>query len=165
VTDDMRDDRPDKARVVQLSQRDVDDAKRLLSILATAEGKIIIGSDVAGESSSGAVDGQSQERALELLSLRRKRERVFPRAMFGEPAWEILLLLYALGSRQTIGRLAELACASKSTTIRWIDYLEGQQLITRQPHPTDKRAVYAELTDKARKAVQLYLSGSPPARD
>jgi DNA-binding MarR family transcriptional regulator len=85
--------------------------------------------------------------------------------MFGEPAWEILLLLYALGARQTIGRLAELACASKSTTIRWIDYLEAQQLVTRQPHPNDKRAVYAELTDKAREAIRVYLSGTAPTRE
>lgn len=161
MTAEVADERQGKAGVVQLSQRDIDDAKRLLSILATAEGKILIGTG----DQEASHDLPSQERALQMLALRRRRENVFPRAMFGEPAWEILLLLYALGARQTIGRLAELACASKSTTIRWIDYLEGQQLVTRQPHPTDKRAIYAELTDKAREAIRVYLSGPTPTHD
>jgi DNA-binding MarR family transcriptional regulator len=85
--------------------------------------------------------------------------------MFGEPAWEMLLLLYALPSRQTITRLAELASASKSTAIRWIDYLESQRLIVREVHPTDNRAVFVDLTDKGREAIRLYLSGTAATGD
>ena len=161
VTDAAGDGRTDKPKVIELSKRDIDDAKRLLSVLATAEGKIIIGSGGLGDTEEASTDRPSQERALELLSLRRRRHSVFGKAMFGEPAWEILLLLFALGPRQTVTRLAELACASKSTAIRWIDYLEGQRLVEREAHPTDKRAVYVELTEKARDAIRLYLSGSP----
>lgn len=80
--------------------------------------------------------------------------------MFGEPAWEMLLLLYSLesGPRLTISRLAELAYASKSTAIRWIDYLEAQRLVQREGHPTDKRAIFVELTERARSMIELYLS-------
>lgn len=149
-----------KPKAIQLSSRENEDAERLLSFLEAAERDTII--EAAEHScSAGAADGRAlQDRALQFLALRRRRHRLFGRAMFGEPAWEILLLLYGLGSRLTVSRLAELACASKSTSIRWIDYLEGQRLVTREEHPTDRRAVYVDLTDKAREAIRVYLSGS-----
>ncbi len=90
------------------------------------------------------------------------RHQIFGKAMFSEHAWEMLLLLYTFefGPRQSISQLAELTGTSKSTAIRWLDYLEGQRLIRREPHPTDKRAIFAELTEKGSKAIELFLSGT-----
>ncbi len=85
--------------------------------------------------------------------------------MFGEPAWEMLLLLYAIGPRETVSRLAELAHASKSTAIRWIDYLECQGLVRREAHPTDKRALLVELTEKGSDAIRMYLSETSQSED
>jgi DNA-binding MarR family transcriptional regulator len=83
--------------------------------------------------------------------------------MFGEPAWEILLLLYALqsGPRPTVSRLAELSGATKSTALRWLEYLESQRWVQREPHPTDKRAIFVNLTENGRAALEAYLSGTP----
>lgn len=108
-----------------------------------------------------------QQRARGILAERRMRHQVFGKAMFSEHAWEMLLLLYTFefGPRQSISQLAELTGTSKSTAIRWLDYLEGQCLIRREPHPTDKRAVFAELTEKGRKAIELYLSGTSGTSD
>lgn len=108
--------------------------------------------------------GRLRDRAGEILSNRRRRHDIFGKAMFGEPAWDMLLLLYAIehGERQTIGRLGDLAGASKTTALRWFDYLEAQKLVQRDPHPTDKRAAFVELTDKGRDALELYLSGTLP---
>ena len=101
-----------------------------------------------------------QERAREILRHRRRRYDLFGRSMFGEPAWEMLLRLYMLdsGQRQTLSRLAEFCGAPKTTAIRWIEYLEVQRLIRRESHPNDKRAEFVELTDRAREALELYLS-------
>lgn len=87
--------------------------------------------------------------------------------MFSEPAWEMLLLLYptGLGPRLTISHLSELAGASKSTGLRWIEYLEAQRLIRRESHPTDGRAAQVELTDKGREALDLYLCATLLSRD
>jgi len=87
--------------------------------------------------------------------------------MFGEPAWEMLLFLYSpeSGPRLTVGGLARLAGASKSTAIRWLDYLEQQKWIRREAHPTDKRATFVELSEKGREAINLYLSGTVPDSD
>lgn len=101
-----------------------------------------------------------RERAREILANRKRRHDVFGKAMFGEPAWEMLLLLYVFESdqRQSVSRLARLAGASKSTGLRWLDYLESQRWIRRQVHPNDRRTAFVELSDKGRDAVELYLT-------
>lgn len=79
--------------------------------------------------------------------------------MFGEAAWEMLLLLYVTdsGPRQTVSRFAKLAGYSKSTAIRWIDYLAQHQFIHREPHPTDMRSAYVSLSTKGRETIEAYL--------
>lgn len=39
------------------------------------------------------------------------------------------------------------ALLATATGLRWIEYLDQEQLIRREPHPTDARAVFVELTD------------------
>jgi DNA-binding MarR family transcriptional regulator len=98
-------------------------------------------------------------RARQIVLARRKRIKLFGRSMFREPAWEMLLALYlaATGPRLTIGRLTAAAGAPMTTALRWIEYLEGQKLVTRESHPTDRRAVFVELSEKGRALMELYL--------
>ena len=105
-------------------------------------------------------------RARAILAGRQLRNAHFSRAMFGEPAWEILLVLYIMerdGERQTPSRLASWTSTPLSTTVRWIDYLEKKQLVTRHSHPNDKRIVFIALEDRAREAMDSYLSSVPYA--
>lgn len=151
------------ARTVRVSDRDVAEARRLLSVLAEAQAGVRSQAEPsvpAQEPPSGELVG----RVRALLAARRARETLFGKTMFGEPAWEMLLLLYlaASESRRTLGQLGKLAGASKSTTLRWIDYLDQHGLVRREPHPTDKRAVFVELTEKGRQSLDLYLSGTFP---
>jgi DNA-binding MarR family transcriptional regulator len=44
-----------------------------------------------------------------------------------------------------------------TTALRWIEYLVAQKLIVRESHPTDRRAVFVELSDKGRALIELYL--------
>ena len=50
------------------------------------------------------------------------------------------------GERQSIGRLAEWIDTPLSTAVRWIDYLEKKQLVEREPHRTDKRITFINLS-------------------
>jgi DNA-binding MarR family transcriptional regulator len=157
IDQDRSDFRQDANRTVRVSDRDVAEAKRLLSLLAEV--------DIAGGPSSSARrsgSGGLLDAARAILAARRRREALFGTTIFGEPAWDMLLILYlgASESRRTLGRLGELAGISKSTALRWIDYLERHRLVRREPHPTDKRAAFVELTEKARKAMDMYLSGT-----
>ncbi len=163
IDHDLEDRRQDPARTVRVSDRDVAEARRLLSLLAEAE------SDVGVEagpvpSTEAAASGKLLARARAILAARRGREAIFGKTIFGEPAWEMLLLLY-IGeseSRRTIGRLGDLAGICKSPTVRWIDDLGRRGLVRREGHPTDRRAVFVELTRKGRRAIDLYLSGTFP---
>ena len=151
--------------VVKLSARDREDAKRLLTLLTTDNLSIESGAEALPlPNASGFLP--LQDRARDILAHRRRRQEVFGTAMFGEPAWEILLHLYVLefGARHTIGRLVKLAGASKSSGLRWIDYLEVQRLIRRRSHPTDRRAAFVELTEKGKEQIELYLFGTATSR-
>ena len=140
---------------VELSPRDREDAARLLSLLL-------------GE---GVVEARRQDMSLiqlaeSIIEARRRRSEVFNPAMFGEPAWELLLTLFVMdraGPRLTIGRLAQVAGTKLTTALRWLDYLEDQAFIQREQHPTDARTAFIELTDKAREALRVYLSGTAAA--
>src|SRR4051794_14348539 len=105
-------------KIVKLSAGDVEDAKRLLKLISQDD-------DLAGDSCN---DGSPHKeapvllrKARDILANRRRRYETFGTAMFGEPAWDILLLVYVLraGQRPTIGRLADLSGATKSTAQRW----------------------------------------------
>lgn len=45
-------------------------------------------------------------------------------------------------------------CVSKGNVTQLIDKLERQDLLTREPSPTDRRLVYAQLTERGRKAAE-----------
>ena len=91
---------------------------------------------------------------------RRKRDTIFGTGLFGEPAWDILLVLFIEkhGRRHSIGQLAKLSGVAPTTALRWIEALERRDLIRRSPHPTDLRAVFVEMTEEGERAMVSYFS-------
>jgi DNA-binding MarR family transcriptional regulator len=152
-----RSDIPDNVyRLVSLDERDVDDLHRLL-------GKLRDRSPVSETPDAEVPDGEElklEQRARRLLENRRKRIAIFGAQMFAEPAWDMLLLLFlsGRGRRQTQSSLCELSGASRSTAMRWIEFLAGRGLVRREDHPTDKRHNFVSLTEKGRHLLDLYLS-------
>ena len=69
-----------------------------------------------------------------LIALRKLRSQIFPSAMFGEPAWDILLALYLAsdGVDGTAETLSKSSATPLSTTIRWLNYLDSEGLIERE---------------------------------
>lgn len=131
---------------VKLSKRDRSDAARLLTLLLSEERRR---------------DVDLVNLAEAIIEDRRRRSEIFNPSMFGEPSWELLLTLFVMdqrGPRLTIGRLAQAANIRLTTALRWLDYLEDQNLIRRELHPRDARTAFIELTDKARDSLRLYLS-------
>lgn len=150
----------DRDQGVLLTGRDIEDAKRLLSLLAADEAELLTDSTIPAEESGTKEHERLARKARKILAYRRLRQDYFGKAMLGEPAWEIMLLLYATepAHAQTISRLAELSGSSRSTALRWIDYLENRQLVRREAHPSDKRAALVELSPKGRDSLEVYLS-------
>lgn len=140
----------DDSRRITLSARDIRDAVRLFGRLAEYQ-----------EGEDGSRD-LLVSRARRHLADRRKRIGLFGNSMFGEPAWDMLLVLYTEegGQRQTVGTLANASGHAPTTAIRWLDYLEGQGFVRREAHPVDRRSSFVELTDKAFRALDAYFSGT-----
>lgn len=151
-------DPPDEVyRLVALDQRDVEDLRRLLGKFRTA-GSVGVADDAARGCEGDPM--KLEQRARALLESRRRRIAIFGSQMFAEPAWDMLLILYLSGSkgRQTQTSLGELSGASRSTAMRWIDFLADRDLVRRDDHPTDRRRNFVSLTGKGRQLLDLYLS-------
>lgn len=98
--------------------------------------------------------------ARELLHHRRQRTRFFAASMFGEPAWEMLLTLFANTPGEdgmTVNKLIAAAGVPATSGKRWLDYLEQEQLLTRRDHASDQRMTVVTLTPKAKGLLTNYL--------
>ena len=85
----------------------------------------------------------SEDHMLSILMVRRGREEVFGDGLFSDPAWDILLELFAayLGARTTsIVDLAAEIRLPESTVARWVDVLAENGIVDRPA--TDHEAVH-----------------------
>lgn len=84
---------------------------------------------------------------------RRLRHEVFEPELFGEPAWDILLLLFSNSDRSGQLPISEVIRELQLTNTlvgRWLNVLEGHALISLS-------GGFAELTDKGRDKLRIYL--------
>ena len=101
---------------------------------------------------------EKQVRAI--LKIRRARDQYFPRDMFADPAWDMLLALYAarLGQRRmSVGDLCQAAAVPATTALRWIATLQSNGLIERSADPLDGRRFYLSLTASGLDAMANYF--------
>lgn len=153
-------------QTVILTEKDVRDAARLFRLISAGTPWANILSTGAPLRSDGEPNDHNEliARARAVLNTRQLRARYFKRAMFAEPAWDILLLLYLADTseaRQSVGQLAELIETPPTTVSRWVSYLEKERLVARTDHPTDRRIVFIGLTDQGRNALNGFLSEMP----
>jgi DNA-binding MarR family transcriptional regulator len=101
-----------------------------------------------------------------MISLRRRRDNFFGGELFADPAWDMLLELYAatLGQfRVSISNLCAGAAVPATTGLRWIKQLEETGMIQRKADPTDGRRYFMELTDKSVEKMNAYFRTVPVA--
>lgn len=91
---------------------------------------------------------------------RRLREEFIPTGQFGEPAWDLLLDLFAhtITGKSIHKSSAQIAAHCPPTTaLRYIDHLENEGLITHEKSENDARVVLLRLTDAGIVSVGSYL--------
>lgn len=106
----------------------------------------------------------SEADILLLLKLRRRRDCFFAAELFADPAWDILLELYAaqLGQRRIpVSSTCIGAAVPTTTALRWISSLEENRLIERRDDPIDGRRVFLSLTSEALAAMDAYFATVP----
>lgn len=147
-------------RTIGLSRSDLRVIVRLLSALAGEAGLVSALAEQADATTIADADYFAlKKRAAHILHLRQIRQKHFPRSIFGEPAWDILLILYVSDGRAfSIKKLSDQAGLAPTTTLRWVEYLVEQQLVTRDTHPTDLRTVVVKLTEVAERTLISYFS-------
>lgn len=94
----------------------------------------------------------TEDHLVSLILLRRARAVVFGDNLFSDPAWDILLELYAaqLGARvMSLSDLAKATDTPLSTTERWIAALAERGLVKSTTDPKDSADVKIQLTPDA----------------
>lgn len=121
--------------------------------------------ELAGAPVVRTSDQPVSERDIRAMQkMRRNRSRFFSADLFADPAWDILLDLYAaeLGQHRTpVTSLCHAAAVPATTALRWIGQLESQRLINRRPDPMDGRRQFLELSSEGLEAMNAYFRTVP----
>jgi DNA-binding MarR family transcriptional regulator len=165
--EDRRDDANDPVRTITLSERDIQAAARLLLALIDPEVDRGREMDSLARSNVHRIGSPDRSvlvaRARQAYSNRARRSKVFNSIMFGEAAWDMLLALYATDpseARHTVSGLTTLSGVAPTTALRWLNFLEKEDLVSRVPNPLDARVSRILLTDKARALLDTYFSAT-----
>lgn len=132
--------------------------------------------DCQVESPSRAYEGQDEAHARAtvtpgdvrlVIRQRRMRDELFDSALFADPAWDMLLDLYAAKLdrlRVSVSSLCIAAAVPATTALRWIKTLTDSGLFVRQSDPLDGRRIYVALSDGATDAMHRYFARLHDAR-
>jgi len=139
-----------------------EEAARLASVLAS------LSSEEAGASSAGGIleEGRRGDQiepgfVRSIIRARRLRDQYFRGELFADPAWDMLLDLFAArleGNRVAVSSLCIAAAVPATTALRWIKALTDRGLLVRAADPRDGRRVYVELAPEAAKAMAVYFA-------
>lgn len=92
---------------------------------------------------------------------RRARASFFSEELFADPAWDILLELYAceLAQRRVpLSKLSDAAAVPTTTLNRWLQKLEQDGLVARGSDPLHARRVWVKLTGSGASAMRRYFA-------
>jgi DNA-binding MarR family transcriptional regulator len=118
---------------------------------------------VSGDISAGAPEPMDAGAVRAMIRARRLREHYFGPDLFADPAWDILLDLYAARLEQqrvAVSSLCIAAAVPPTTALRWIKTLTDTGLLVRRADPQDGRRVYIELAETAAKGLEAYFSAA-----
>jgi DNA-binding MarR family transcriptional regulator len=95
------------------------------------------------------------------IRARRLRSRPFPDVLFEDPAWDMLLDLYAAHLERAQVSVSSLCIASAvppSTALRWIGRMTEDGLFVREPDPFDRRRAFMALSEAALDRMNRYFA-------
>jgi len=109
------------------------------------------------EGDSGPVTARD---VREVIRARRLRDQFFERGMFEDPAWDMLLDLFAAELEQTqvsVSSLCIAAAVAPTTALRWIAKMTDAGVFVRHADPFDKRRAFMALSPKAHEGMRDYF--------
>lgn len=103
--------------------------------------------------------------AVAIQAVRRRRDTLFGRDLFGEPAWDILLDLYVAehsGRALALSTVGALAGVPQTTAFRWMSQLAERGYIVRRADPNDARRGFIHLSPTGQALLEQLLLDVPP---
>ncbi|MHA6717877.1 hypothetical protein ACX40Y_00360 [Sphingomonas sp. RS6] len=101
--------------------------------------------------------------ARRYLRARRRREVLFCRELFADPAWDMLIDLFAAeveGQRVSVTSVCAASAVPPTTALRWLSRLEEEQLVFRMSDPNDQRRTFVYLNPSAFSKIRNWLDAS-----
>jgi len=138
---------------VSVLQQLSEDAARIASTLAS-----LCEDGGEREEANGRVDAAF---VRSIIRARRLRDQYLRSELFADPAFDMLLDLYAArleGTRVAVSSLCIAAAVPATTALRWIRALTERGLFVRNADPQDGRRVYIGLSDETARAMARYLA-------
>jgi DNA-binding transcriptional ArsR family regulator len=93
------------------------------------------------------------------IRARRMRDPFFPGGLFADPAWDMLLDLFAArleGSSVSVSSLCIASAVPPTTALRWITTLTDAGLVMRREDPSDRRRAFIILTARGVAGMEGY---------
>jgi DNA-binding MarR family transcriptional regulator len=94
------------------------------------------------------------------IRARTARRQFFKASLFSDPAWDILLELFAAeqeGRRVAVSTVGLDGNIPQTTALRWINALKNEGLVERRDDPLDARRSFLSLSDSGLRAMTLYF--------
>jgi hypothetical protein len=95
------------------------------------------------------------------IRARRLRDQYFGAGLFEDPAWDMLLDLFAAElerAQVSVSSLCIAAAVAPTTALRWIARMTDAGLFERQPDPFDRRRAFMGLSRRASVGMRTYVA-------
>ncbi len=158
--DRVREDERDRQRGIA---EEVARIATLLTTLAERErergGKVGVGdrhTSFGFEPLNAAIDAPAIRRAIRA---RRLRDSFFGDNLFEDPAWDMLLDLYAARlevQQVSVSSLCIASAVAATTALRWIGRMTQAGMFVRDPDPNDRRRAFITLSARALAGMEGY---------
>lgn len=160
VQDGVREREPDQLqRVTAEVARLVDTLARMTRGEETSAFLGVRDPAIGYRGESGAPGEPSAAELRAAIRARRMRAQFFDGELFADPAWDMLLDLFAASledRRVSVSSLCIAAAVPPTTALRWIGTLHDAGLFERQADPADRRRAYIALSAKALEGMRNY---------
>lgn len=158
--DGMRDEEVLRMRRFQEEVARIADSLARLTRNELSDAKAAVRTPAFTFATEADAEGTSPNEIRRVIRARRMRSEFFEGELFADPAWDMLLDLFAadLEHRQiSVSSLCIAAAVPPTTALRWIGTLSEAGLFDRRADPTDRRRAYIALSDTARRGMLRYI--------
>ena len=141
-------------------QRRLDALSREVSMVLAGIERVLARVEALGVESGAPPELAPSSLADALIEARRSRDALFGAGYFADPAWDMLLNLYAADEAGTPLSGSELCAAAQlpqTTAQRWVETLAAARLIVRRPDQGDARRTLISLSPEGHGNMKAVL--------